>query len=51
MSIDTSRAPDLAGASQFDLSTLTVEKVQEGFRSGAFNSETLTKACLAQIEK
>ena len=51
MSIDTPRAPDLAGVSQLDLSTLTVEKVQEGFRSGAFNSETLTKACLAQIEK
>ena len=49
MSIDQSPALEQAAVTPFDLSTLTVEKVQEGFRSGAFNSETLVRACLAQI--
>jgi Asp-tRNA(Asn)/Glu-tRNA(Gln) amidotransferase A subunit family amidase len=33
-----------------DLSTLTVEGVQEGFKSGAFTAESLTQACLRQID-
>lgn len=33
-----------------DLTTLTVDQVQEGFRTGAFTSESLTEACLRQIE-
>ena len=49
MNIDTASALEQAAVTPFDLSTLTVEKVQEGFRSGAFNSETLVRACLAQI--
>jgi Asp-tRNA(Asn)/Glu-tRNA(Gln) amidotransferase A subunit family amidase len=33
-----------------DLTTLTVEAVQEGFRTGAFTAESLAQACLRQIE-
>jgi amidase len=33
-----------------DLTTLTVEQVQEGFRTGAFTAESLAQACLRQIE-
>jgi amidase len=33
-----------------DLSTLTVEKVQDGFRTGAFTAESLTEACFRQID-
>ena len=33
-----------------DLTTLTIDSVQEGFRSGRFNAESLARACLAQIE-
>lgn len=33
-----------------ELTTLTVDQVQEGFRRGAFTSESLTQACLDQIE-
>lgn len=34
-----------------DLTELTVERVQAGFASGAFTSETLTKAYLKRIEE
>ncbi len=34
---------------QIDLTEMTVEKVQEGFSSGTFNSESLTKAYLGRI--
>lgn len=43
---DTSSSPKLPS---IDLSQLTVESVQEGFRTGAFNAEQLTLACLQQI--
>ncbi len=33
-----------------DLTTLTVEKVQQGFQEGTFTAESLTQACLRQIE-
>ncbi|MGJ7490504.1 amidase [Variovorax sp. ZT4R33] len=33
-----------------DLTTLTVEQVQHGFRTGAFTAESLAQACLRQIE-
>ena len=33
-----------------DLTTLTVENVQEGFRTGAFTAESLAKACFQQID-
>ena len=36
--------------SDIDLTTLTIDSVQEGFRSGRFNAESLARACLAQIE-
>lgn len=32
-----------------DLTTLTAEKVQEGFRTGAFTAESLAESCLRQI--
>ncbi len=38
-----------AMAKSIDLTTLTVEKVQEGFSSGAFTTESLVEACLQQI--
>lgn len=38
-------------AADVDLTSLTVEKVQAGFRCGAFTAESLTLACFAQIEK
>ena len=34
-----------------DLSTLTVEKVQEGFRTRAFTAESLAEACFRQIDQ
>jgi amidase len=34
-----------------DLTTLTVEKVQRGFKEGTFNAESLTLACLRQIDR
>ncbi len=33
-----------------DLTALTVEKVQEGFRAGAFTAESLAEACFRQID-
>lgn len=33
------------------LDTLTVDRVQEGFRSGAFTAESLVRACLQRIER
>lgn len=36
-------------ATSIDLTTLSVEQVQEGFRSGTFTAESLTAACLQQI--
>ena len=36
-------------AEPIDLTTLTVEKVQEGFLNGAFTAESLAEACLRQI--
>lgn len=36
-------------AEPIDLTTLTVEKVQEGFLNGAFTAESLTEACLQKI--
>jgi len=33
-----------------DLTTLTVETVQEGFRTGAFTAESLAEACFRQID-
>ncbi|TCG04985.1 amidase [Paraburkholderia steynii] len=33
-----------------DLSSLTVAAVQDGFSSGAFTAESLTRACIRQIE-
>jgi amidase len=38
------------GALAIDLTTLTVEIVQDGFRSGAFTAESLTEACFRQID-
>ena len=34
-----------------DLTTLSIEQVQDGFRTGAFTAESLAQACLRQIEK
>jgi len=45
--VGTQCSPD---APAIDLSRLTVERVQEGFRSGAFTAESLTQACLRQID-
>ena len=45
--VGTQSWPD---APAIDLSRLTVEGVQEGFSSGAFTSESLTQACLRQID-
>jgi len=33
-----------------DLTTLTVETVQEGFHTGAFTAESLAEACFRQID-
>lgn len=33
------------------LDTLTVDRAQEGFRSGAFAAESLVRACLQRIER
>jgi amidase len=33
-----------------DLTTLTIESVQEGFRTGRFTAEALARACFARIE-
>ncbi len=41
-------SPDTAA---INLTTLTVERVQEGFRTGTFTAETLAKACFLQIEE
>ena len=37
-------------ATAIDLTTLTVEQVQDGLRTGAFTAERLAQACLRQIE-
>lgn len=37
-------------ASGIDLTTLTVDSIQEGFKAGAFTAESLTQACLRQID-
>lgn len=37
-------------AATIDLTTLTVEKVQEGFRLGAFTAESLAEACFRQTD-
>jgi hypothetical protein len=39
------------GASDFDIATLTVGRMQEDFRSGRLTAESLTKACFAKGEK
>lgn len=39
-----------AGAADPDLTTLTVEAVQAGFRSGAFTAESLAEACCRQMD-
>ena len=39
-----------AAAASIDLTSLTIETVQEGFTSGAFTAESLARACLQQIE-
>lgn len=36
-------------STSIDLTKLSVEQVQQGFRSGAFTAESLTEACLQQI--
>ncbi|BBU30291.1 amidase [Burkholderia sp. THE68] len=41
---------NLAGA-DVDLTSLTVERIQEGFRTGHFTAESLAKACLSRIEQ
>jgi Asp-tRNA(Asn)/Glu-tRNA(Gln) amidotransferase A subunit family amidase len=40
----------LSGASGIDLTTLTVDRIQEGFKAGLFTAESLTQACLRQID-
>lgn len=37
-------------APSIDLTTLTVAKVQEGFRTGTFTAESLAEACFRQID-
>jgi Asp-tRNA(Asn)/Glu-tRNA(Gln) amidotransferase A subunit family amidase len=46
----TAGATAAAEAPPLDLSSLTVEAVQAGFRSGAFTAERLAEACLRQID-
>jgi Asp-tRNA(Asn)/Glu-tRNA(Gln) amidotransferase A subunit family amidase len=43
-------APTSTDAFCVDLATLTVDSVQDGFRSGAFTAESLAEACFAQID-
>ena len=45
----TSPTPIPSLTESIDLTTLTVEKVQEGFLNGKFTAESLTCACLQQI--
>jgi len=40
----------LSGASGIDLTILTVDRIQEGFKAGLFTAESLTQACLRQID-
>jgi len=49
----TDSTPDVAtlsGASGIDLTTLTVDRIQEGFKAGLFTAESLTQASLLQID-
>ncbi|MDR5741095.1 MULTISPECIES: amidase [unclassified Caballeronia] len=42
---------DTRSAIDIDLGNLTVEAVQEGFRSGSFTAEQLARACFDRIER
>lgn len=46
----TTGVATLSGASGIDLTTLTVDRIQEGFKAGLFTAESLTQACLRQID-
>jgi amidase len=49
--IDSKTGPGAApDAPPIDLTTLTVERVQDGFRTGAFTAESLAQACFGQID-
>ena len=45
-----SSAANRADVSPIDLSALTVDTVQDGFRRGAFTAESLAEACFRQID-
>jgi amidase len=44
-------ASEAARLASVDLRDLTVDEVQQGFASGAYSSEELTRACLEQIAR
>jgi len=46
----TTGVATLSGASGIDLTILTVDRIQEGFKAGLFTAESLTQACLRQID-
>jgi amidase len=50
MSVIRSEIKITTNEQAIDLTTLTVEKVQQGFQDGTFTAESLTQACLRQIE-
>lgn len=50
MTDPTARAATSSAEASIDLMMLTVEKVQEGFRTGAFTAESLAEACFRQID-
>ena len=45
-----SQAATSTDAPSIDLTTLTVDAVQDGFRTGAFTAESLAEACFRQID-